>query len=223
MTTFAAVIQAAATSQFNFEGFANGTWINLPTQITTSGAAWLVSPTTAGATPLSVSGILSGCTQLRVRCVTAQFSNVVLQLSQTGLPTYQLISASVVQGAAANLLCTNTPLVPTAATNFNSAATTNATVVKASAGRITALVATNNGAAVCFLKLYNKASAPTVGTDVPTLVISITANGVETDLACGALGLQFSTGIAFATTNLIADADTTAIAANQVKMMMSYV
>ena len=75
---------------------------------------------------------------------------------------------------------------------------------------------------MCFLKFYNKASAPTVGTDTPTLVVSVPANGVPVEIDWGALGNRFSTGIALATTNLIADADATAIAASQMKINLNY-
>lgn len=115
-----------------------------------------------------------------------------------------------------------TPVTPTPS-NFNSAATTNATSLKASAGTLFGLTATNNGAAVMFLKLYNKASAPTVGTDVPILVASVPANGVPLSIVLGASGHRFATGIAYATTNLIADSDTTAIAASQCKAAFDYV
>lgn len=113
------------------------------------------------------------------------------------------------------------PMTPTASA-ISSAATTNATSVKASAGTVYAVTASNVGAAAAFLKLYNKASAPTVGTDVPVLTIPIAASGVV-NLTFGATGQRFTTGIALAITNLVADSDTTAIAAAQVKVMTSYI
>ncbi len=48
-----------------------------------------------------------------------------------------------------------------------SAASTNATSLKASAGTLFALYAVNLNAAMRYVKFYDKASAPTVGTDVP--------------------------------------------------------
>src|SRR5690242_4134795 len=48
-----------------------------------------------------------------------------------------------------------------------SAATTNATNIKASAGQVYGYDIYNNNAAVRFVKFYNKATAPTVGTDTP--------------------------------------------------------
>lgn len=114
-----------------------------------------------------------------------------------------------------------TPATPTAIA-INSAATTNATSVKASAGTLYGITCSNAGAAAAFVKLYNKASAPTVGTDVPVITIPIGASGVVS-LNLGELGHRFATGIALAITNLVADTDTTAVAAAQVKVMGDYI
>lgn len=104
----------------------------------------------------------------------------------------------------------------------NSAATTNATSVKASAGNLYAIAASNASASPRFLKLYNKASAPTVGTDVPVLVIPIAANSIVM-FEFGRLGQRFSLGIALAITGAIGDTDTTAIGAAEVKVCTTYV
>lgn len=114
-----------------------------------------------------------------------------------------------------------TPVTPTTLT-LNSAATTNATSVKASAGTLYAVTCSNAGAAAAFVKLYNKASAPTVGTDVPVLTIPIPASSVVS-INLGENGQRFTTGIALAITNLVADTDTTAVAASQVKVMGAYI
>ena len=113
-----------------------------------------------------------------------------------------------------------THIVPTAAAvgystaKLLSAATTNATSAKASAGQVYGWAFTNTGASARYVKLYNKASAPTVGTDIPTHVIAIPAGQhVDTDISGG---LPFATGIAFAVTGGYTDADTTAIGAGEV-------
>lgn len=111
---------------------------------------------------------------------------------------------------------TNTPVTPTS-TFTNSAASTNATLTKGSAGTLWSMLATNNGAAIRYLKLYNKATLPTVGTDIPVLTIPIPIGGmVQVD--GGANGLRFSLGIGFAITGAAADADTTIIGASEVKV-----
>jgi hypothetical protein len=99
-----------------------------------------------------------------------------------------------------------------------SAATTNATSVKASAGQVYAIYAHNLNAAVRYLKLYNKASAPTVGTDTPVLTLPIPGNtaGAGFVLDTGGMGIAFATGIALALTTGVADADTGAVAASEI-------
>lgn len=94
------------------------------------------------------------------------------------------------------------------------AATTNATSGKASAGTVHSYEAYNTTAAVKYLKLYNKASAPTVGTDTPVRTIAIPPNGrVHGTFPSG---FYMGTGIAYALTGAAADADTTALAAGDV-------
>jgi hypothetical protein len=92
-----------------------------------------------------------------------------------------------------------------------SAATTNATVAKATPGRLFGWVASNTNAAVRYLKIYDTAVAPTVGTTVPklTIMLPIGANASH-DLSDG---IVFSTGISFALTSGAADADTGAVSA----------
>lgn len=104
-----------------------------------------------------------------------------------------------------------------------SANTTNDTNVKASAGQVYAISASNVNAAVRYLKLYNKASAPTVGTDTPVAVFAIpgaTTGGVGTlSIDCG---IAFATGIGFGTTTGVADNDTGAVAANEIVVNLFY-
>lgn len=103
--------------------------------------------------------------------------------------------------------------------SINSAATTNATVAKNKAGYITSIYASNANAAVRYLKIYNKATAPTVGTDTPVLVYAIPAAGsINFDLE----GQRFSNGISYAVTTGVADSDTGAVAANEVKVSINY-
>lgn len=104
-----------------------------------------------------------------------------------------------------------------------SAASTNATSVKASAGQIYAIVAHNINAAVRYLKIYNKASAPTVGTDTPVLTLPIPGNAAGAGFVLPvAVGVALSTGIAFALTTGVADSDTGAVAANEIVVDLVY-
>lgn len=105
-----------------------------------------------------------------------------------------------------------------------SAATTNATSVKGSAGQVYTIIATNINAAVRYLKIYNKATAPTVGTDTPVITLPIPGNtaGAGLVLDTGGMGITFSLGIATALTTGIADADTAAVAANEIVVNIFY-
>lgn len=105
-----------------------------------------------------------------------------------------------------------------------SAATTNATSVKASAGTLYMITASNVNAAVRYLKLYNKASAPTVGTDVPVFTFAIPGNtaGAGTNIPIPNVGINFSTGIAFALTTEITDTGATAVAASEISINLAY-
>lgn len=103
-----------------------------------------------------------------------------------------------------------------------SAASTNATSVKGSAGQLSYLHVTNRHAsAVYYLKLYNKATAPTVGTDTPVQVYPIPPSFGGFNIALSP-GLDFSTGIAFAITAGVANSDTAAVTANDVVVNLGY-
>lgn len=137
-------------------------------------------------------------------------------------------ATDALRGFPVNLVGSNASIAaqttPVAATTLfrNSTATTNATLVKNAAGTLYAIVATNIAATACFLKLYNKATAPTVGTDVPVMTIPIPA-GQAVPIDLGALGLRFATGIGIGITTGAADSDTAAIAAGDVKLSLSYI
>jgi hypothetical protein len=96
----------------------------------------------------------------------------------------------------------------------SSAATTNPTVVKASAGEVYHINGANLKATAVYLKLYNKATAPTVGTDVPVMTVHLAATStfrVEIPR-----GLYFATGIGYALTTGAGDLDTGALGAADV-------
>jgi hypothetical protein len=103
---------------------------------------------------------------------------------------------------------------------LTAAASTNATSVKGSAGNVFKIVVgANTNAADRFLKLYNKATAPTVGTDTPvlTFLLPLTSKNIVIDL--GSTGHYFSTGIAYALTTAAADADTGAVSSGDITCM----
>ena len=94
----------------------------------------------------------------------------------------------------------------------SSAASTNANVVKASKGTITGITGFNANAAPRYLKLYDKATSPIVGTDTPVWMGIMPAQ----DSIAYILGLTFVNGIALALTTGPEDADTGAVGAGEV-------
>ena len=102
----------------------------------------------------------------------------------------------------------------TAARITSAAATTNATLVKSSAGDLFDIRAFNTSASPRFLKLYNKASAPTVGTDTPVATYYLPP-GAAFSMSLPT-PLYFSTGIALAITTGSADSDTGALTAGDI-------
>jgi hypothetical protein len=115
---------------------------------------------------------------------------------------------------------TNTPATPT---NYNvvTAASTNAAFIKNAAGTLYEITVSNVTATAVSVKLYNKASAPTVGTDVPML--TVTAAAGATQVVClPPLGKRFGTGIAIAATALPAATDT-GVAVAGVQINASYI
>lgn len=118
-----------------------------------------------------------------------------------------------------------TPAVPATPYILNSLASTNGTLILTGTSGLHAFYATNIGATAAFVKLYNKATAPAVGTDVPAMILAVPAAvagvpGVCT-LPVGFQGFRFALGLGIAITGAVGDTDTTAVAAGQVKVMLS--
>ena len=118
-----------------------------------------------------------------------------------------------------------TPAVPATPYFVNSLATTNGALILTGTSGLQAFYATNTGATAAFVKLYNKATAPTVGTDVPEMIINVPAavSGVPgaVSVPTGFNAFRFPLGLGIAITGGSADSDTTAVAAGQVKVKLS--
>jgi len=111
------------------------------------------------------------------------------------------------------------PASPTgrAVSRLSAAASTNATSVKATPGNLSSVVGTNTAAYAVFVKFYNKASAPTVGTDAPLYTLAFPAGVTQVFQLNGA---RFTTGLSFAITKLAADTDTTVVVAGD--LLLTY-
>ena len=93
-------------------------------------------------------------------------------------------------------------------------------VVKAAAGQIYNLHCANINAAVRYLKLYDKATAPTAA-DTPIMTIPLPAGGVPV-IFISDHGIPFSNGIAYRAVTGIADNDNTGASASETPLNIQY-
>lgn len=94
------------------------------------------------------------------------------------------------------------------ATHLVSAATTNATSIKTSAGKVLGWCLANTTASWVYVKFHNTASAPTAGSGV-VRTIAVPPNGVSSFFSEG--GITFATGIGMTTVTGSPDTDATAV------------
>jgi hypothetical protein len=101
------------------------------------------------------------------------------------------------------------------------AANTNATNVTTAATEVFTISAYNAAASVRFVKIYNKPSTPTVGTDIPIAVLAIPPSGfARLDWA---KGMYVSTGLSYGIVTGAANSNTTApTASDVVSLTISY-
>lgn len=161
--------------------------------------------------------------RVRVRCTARTSGTQSWRFVQGTYATEPIPAAQV--SATQPVTGTVNPVVPATPYFVNSAATTNGALILAGTSGLQSFYATNIGATAAFVKLYNKATAPTVGTDVPEMIIPVPAAvsgvpGVAT-LPIGFSGFRFGLGLGIAITGGSADSDTTAVAAGQVKVKLS--
>jgi len=146
--------------------------------------------------------------------------NVLYQDSSTGqpVPVTQATPLPVTGGTGAGFSIDATSSDGGLASTYrllSSAASTNGTNVKASAGRIYQLAGRNNNASTRYLKLYDKATAPTVGTDTPFYTLEIPGNSVFS-LDWEDIGRYCTLGIGFGLTTAQADNSTAAVSAGDI-------
>jgi hypothetical protein len=247
--------QVVLVGSANWAGVAIGDYVNLVgVRNTSTGAsigidgAWKVanfsttsltlvnimdySPTVADFAPINCGGGVIKRTDLRisyVRLLDFERLRVEMLPRPTGdvsaaVPV-NVMGSTTVTTTVTSVTASGTPTAPATPYILNSLATTNGALILTGTSGLHAFFATNIGATVAFVKLYNKATAPTVGTDVPAMIIPVPAAvagvpGVAT-LPIGHNGFRFALGLGIAITGAVADTDTTAVAAGQVKVMLS--
>lgn len=185
----------------------SGTWditnisgtISLPT-----GAA--TETTLSGINTKLPSGLTVSSTRLLVdgSGVTQPISGTVTANAGTGTMNATLVSGATGGDSVFHLV---------------SAATTNATNIKASAGKVTGWYIYNSNASARKVAFHNTAGTPTAGSSVYYTVV---IPGLAATNVSFPSGLDFSTGIAVTTVTDLTDSGSTAVAANDLNINIYY-
>ena len=175
---------------------------------------------TAAALLSAAQAIKTAAEALAGRTLDTSAISGTVALDSATLSALEGVNATV-SGTAGTL----NPAVPATPYFVNSAASTNGALILTGTSNVSSFYATNEGATAAHIKLYNKATAPTVGTDVPEMTIPVPAAvsgvpGVAT-IPIGFHGFRFALGLGIAITRNAVHTDTTAIGAGEVKVKLS--
>lgn len=171
---------------------------------------------------ISANAAVTGTAVVTINATEATNAVSVLGAIPTGtnsIGTVILGAGTALAGQVSNGAVTTAP--GTTQTTLNSAASNNATNIKATAGNLYSIMAHNASAAAKYVRLYNKATAPTGGTDTPVRVIALPAN-TSKEIAF-TVPLRFSTGIGFTITGGAAVLDNTSVAAGDVQLALDWI
>jgi hypothetical protein len=136
-------------------------------------------------------------------------------LKVDGSAVTQPVSGTVTSNLAASASATGF-----SKSHLVSAATTNATNVKASAGKLHGWYIYNSNAAARKVAFHNTAGTPTAGSGVTDSLVIPPASAAN---AFTETGIAFSTGIAFTTVTDLTDAGTTAVGASDLVINLWYI
>jgi hypothetical protein len=209
----------------------DGAWFGIQVIRSNANTIELTSGVLAATPAYAWEASVNGLSFIRVRA-TAHTSGTANWKFQRGsyatepIPAAQISGTQPVSGTVTATVTAGTvnPVVPATPYILNSAASTNEALILTGTSGLQAFYATNTGATIAFVKLYNKATAP-ISTDIPAMILSVPAavSGVPgvCTLPIGFSGFRFALGLGIRITGAVADNDTTAVAAGQVKVMLS--
>lgn len=210
-------------------------------QVSNDGTNWIstTASSVTGAPALNSGGLnnnnvififlIGGARFFRIFQSAAQTSGTTTMIAYASQQATPRVYQSVAVTGTVTLTSNQPSPAPAATQGFSlyhtliSAATTNATSVKASVGTIGTLILTNTSATWAYFKLVNKASAPTVGTDTAIINIGVAPNTTQ-DCSTAFAGLRMGTGISYYVSGGSSLTDNTALlAAGTFLVNMTYV
>lgn len=220
---------STACDQFRSVCFSiTGTWVGtIAFQVSLDGTNWtscacLNSASISGGFTISTTSnaiffaSLAGYQFFRLRftAYTSGTASVISEFNREGC------SQSLPSTAPTNTVVASTTSAATVIYTVNSGATTNAANIKASGANVYGLSVMNASATTKYVRLFNLATAPTVGTSVPIMVVAVPATSSKEIEYVPAV--RFGTGLAVAITGGAAATDATAVAAGDVQLLVSY-
>lgn len=136
---------------------------------------------------------------------SAQFTIQRTAYASEPVPASQVVGTQPVSGTVTASIQPAT----TGVQNYSAVTTasTNAANIKNTAGSLSALVLSNPTATPVFVKIYDKATAPTVGTDIPKMTVPVPASSCVA-LNFGTLGMRLTAGIGVGATAAAVATDT---------------
>jgi hypothetical protein len=149
-------------------------------------------------------------------------SDAKLEVIRTTLTAGLTISAGNVVSAisqATDLVTNNVQISPTTLCHvlYASAASTNSTMVSSQLRVVKSVTGYNAATSARYLKLYNKASVPVVGSDTPFKVLYLPPSA--SFHFSWPSGIQFNLGVGYGLTTGPGSADTAAVSANDILVM----
>lgn len=145
----------------------------------------------------------------------------ISRAANSGDSSAALLSALLNTNNILSLLVLKTGAPAALASRLSSKATTNATMVKPSSGKLYGITSYNTNASARFLKLYDQRTAPVVGTDTPIVTFVMPPTTLFSPQLVAPI--PFNLGISYAITGLVSDTDTTAISAYDINGTLLYV
>lgn len=220
---------SVACDQFRSVCFSiTGTWVGTVTfQVSLDGTNWVSLACLNSASPSGVFAVsttanaifaasLAGYQFFRLRFTpyTSGTASVIAEFNR------ESFSQSLPATAPTNTVVASNTSAATVLYTVNSVASTNAASIKNSSANLYGFSVMNASASTKYVRIYQKATAPTVGTDIPVMVVAIPATSSKEIEYVPALRLI--PGLAVAITGGAAATDSTAVAAGDVQLLVSY-
>lgn len=154
-----------------------------------------------------------------IRVICTAYTSGTINIQSAVTTTGNLSPAFVAQSST--VTANQGTLAAGTAYSLVTAATTNIAVVKATAGNLFEFTVSNPTATPVHVKLYNKATAPVLTTDVPVMTLPVPANSFVSYVP-GGQGKRFALGIGISVTSGMA-ANDTAVAVAGVQVHGTYI